>query len=142
VLAPDQLAAQDRAEEDRHEGARLDQRVAADELLGREVLREDRVLHGPEERRVQPHEEEHGHQELEVFGKEPHCGEDHNEDLDELNRAHHATLFELVGDLSGERGKEEERQNEHAARGRHELGARQAKNGNAPVCHEDHQGVF
>ena len=50
----DQTAAGERAEQDREEGPRLDQRVAADQLALVEVLRQDRVLDRAEERRCMP----------------------------------------------------------------------------------------
>src|SRR5258706_4384444 len=46
------------AEQDREKGAHLDQAVAADDLLRLQVLRQDRILHWPEDGRVQSHEEE------------------------------------------------------------------------------------
>ena len=55
-------AAEDRAEQDREERARLDQRVAGDELVVLQVLRQQRVLDRTEDRRVRAEAEERGEQ--------------------------------------------------------------------------------
>ncbi len=51
------------AGEDRQEGAHLHQAVAADQFILTQRLRQDRVLHRPEQRRMRAHgEQRHQHQ--------------------------------------------------------------------------------
>jgi hypothetical protein len=58
VAAAGEQAAEQRAEQDGDEGAGLDQRVAADQFLALQVLRQDRVLDRAEQRRVQAEQEQ------------------------------------------------------------------------------------
>ena len=60
VAEQHEAAAEDRAEEDRQERAGLDERVARDEFVLAQVLRQQRVLDRAEDRRVRAQTEERG----------------------------------------------------------------------------------
>ena len=115
VAAQDGLGADDHAEEDGQGGAGLDHRVAGDQFLALQVVGQDAVLQGPEEGRLQAHEEEHGEQELRAFGREAIGRQAHDADLEQLHRPDQARLVELVRELPGGGREEEEGQDEEAA---------------------------
>ena len=100
----DQQAAGDRAEQDRDERAHLDQAVAADQLLGLQVLRQDRVLHRAEQRRVHAHQRTARRSSSDrLLQPEPDGADHHDRDLEDLDVADEARLLELVGELPGRR---------------------------------------
>src|SRR5262249_37042170 len=107
-------ATRDRAEENRDERSRLDERVARDELVLAQVLRKDAVLDRSEERRVHAHEEQEPEEERRAPEEEPDGREEHEGDLDRLHDANDRRLVEAVGDLARGRREEEERQDEEA----------------------------
>jgi hypothetical protein len=80
-----------------------------------QVLRQVRVLHRAEEGRVRAHEED---AEIEHPGgvrREGDRREHHDADLELLHAAHDPRLVELVRELPGGRGEEEEGHDEDAA---------------------------
>ena len=86
-------AAEDGAEQDGDERPHLDQAVAADELLGREVLREDRVLQRAEEGRLNAEEEEDREEHGLVADDHRDRAERHDANLEQLHAAHESGLL-------------------------------------------------
>src|SRR5207248_1661689 len=80
-----QRAAQDGAEQNGGERPHLHERVAADQLVGAEVLRQDAVLDRPEDRRVRTHQEDDGEQERHAVQTEARGAEQHDPDLEQLH---------------------------------------------------------
>jgi hypothetical protein len=109
-------AAGDRADQDRDERSHLDHAVAADQLLGLQVLRQDRVLDRAEQRRVHAHQRERAHQQHEVVLPEARETHEHDHDLEQLDVADQPRLLELVGELARGRGEQHEWRDEHGAR--------------------------
>ncbi|MNM82627.1 hypothetical protein D3C81_946600 [compost metagenome] len=109
-------AADQGADEDGDEGAGLDQRIAADQLVLVQVLRQDRVLHRAEQGRVQAEQEQAGEQQLQAVQGEAGAGDQHDGDLQQLDQPRQAGLVVLVGELPGGGGEQEERQDEDARR--------------------------
>ena len=107
-----QRTAEDGAEQDGGERPHLHERVAADQLVGVEVLRQDAVLDRPEDRRVRTHQEDDGEQERHAVQTEACGAEQHDPDLEQLHEPDDPRLVELVGDLSRARREEEEGQRE------------------------------
>src|SRR4029077_21066442 len=62
VVEDDETAAEDRAEQKREEGAGFDQRVAGDELVRVEMLRQQRVLDRAEDGRMRAEAEQRDEQ--------------------------------------------------------------------------------
>jgi hypothetical protein len=116
VAAAGEQAAEQRAEQDGDEGAGLDQRIAADQLLVLQVLRQDRVLDRPEQRRVQAEQEQPGEQHGEAVQPEAGAADQHDGDFEQLDHARQRRLVVLVGELPGGGREEEEGQDEHARR--------------------------
>jgi hypothetical protein len=141
VRQRDQHAAEDRAEQDREERAHLHERVAADQLLLAQRLREDAVLHGPEERRVHAHHEQRAQQDRDAAQVEPHGADAHDRDLEELHRADQARLLEAVGELARGRREQEEGQDEHAPGEVHERVGRERRLRRAER-EQDHERVL
>ncbi len=110
----DQHAARDGAEQNRDERSHLDQAVAADQLLGAQRLRKDRVLHRPEQRRMHAHQQQCREQKQQVVHAEADGTDHHDRDLEELDEADEARLLELVGELPRGRRQQHERQDEEA----------------------------
>ena len=106
--------ADDRAEEDRREGAHLHDGVAADQLARIEVLRQDRVFERAEECRLRAQQEQHGEQGRHALEVERKTRQDRHGDLAELDDADQPRLLDLVGERTGGRGEQEERQDQEA----------------------------
>ena len=103
-------------QQDRDERAHLDQTVAADQLLGPQDLREDRVLDRAEKRRMDAEERQRRKHQRQALAPEAHEPDDHDDNLEELDPADQPRLLDLVGDLSGRRRKEDERRDEDSTR--------------------------
>lgn len=111
-LAQDEDAAQDGAAQDGQVGPHLDQAVAGDQLVLSQVLGQDAVLGGAEERGLCPHQEEHDDQEPDVAEAEPDGGAGHDEDLRQLHLAHEEGAVTAVREVPRRGGKEEEGEDE------------------------------
>ena len=105
----------DRAEQDRDERAGFDEAVAADKLAHREVLRQDRVLDRPEQRRVQAEQRERREQQADARQDEPGQADHHDRDLEQLDPADHPRFLVFVGELARRRRERHERQDEDRA---------------------------
>ena len=137
-----QHAAGDGAGEDRERGAGLHQCVATDEFLVPQRLREDRVLHRPEQRRVESHQEQRAQEQGQVGAHEPDRTDDHDRDLEQLDEADDARLVVLVRELTGGRRKEEERQDEERAGEVHQHIRRQRGERGGVERDQDHERVL
>jgi len=141
VAGGDGDSARQQAEDDGEIGARLDQRVAADELCVVELLRQVRVLHRAEQRRLRAHEEQDQQQGDPAFGDE-RCGrEQHEHDLEQLDAADQERLLVLVRELAREGGKQEEGQDEQRAGEVDERRGFQARDADALEDHQDDEAV-
>ena len=102
----DQMHARDRADEDGEERAGLDERVAAHELVGREMVRQDAVFDRTEERRLHTQEEQDGQLIGGVVEREADSRQRHHADFPQFHVADETRLLEFVGELT--RGGREE----------------------------------
>ncbi|MNF32832.1 hypothetical protein D3C84_136310 [compost metagenome] len=116
VRGAGEQAAGQGADQDGDEGAGLDQRVAADQLVLVEVLRQDGVLHRAEQGRLQAEQEQRGEQQFEAVCPEAGTGDQHDDDLQQLGPARQHGLVVLVGELAGGGREQKERQDEQARR--------------------------
>ena len=84
---------------------------------GLQVLRQDRVLDRPEQRRVHAHQRTARRTAATRFGSQkPTRADHHDRDLEQLDAADQARLLVLVGELAGRRRQQHERQDEDARR--------------------------
>ena len=90
--------------------------VAADELGLRELLRQDRVLHRAEQRRLDAAEEERGQEDRQAFHEEPRGADHHDAKLKCDSNGDETGFFVLVRDLAGGGGEQQERQDEERLR--------------------------
>ena len=107
-----QGAAGNHAEQDRQRRTHFNQAIAADQLLARERLRQDRVLDRAEYRGMQTHQEQHAEQQPDVVRMEGVGGQRHRADLEQLHVTDQAGLLVLLGQLSGTCRKQEKRKDE------------------------------
>ncbi|MCY1404520.1 hypothetical protein D9M71_197300 [compost metagenome] len=112
VLARHQQAGADGAEQDGEEGAHLHQRVAADQFVLVQRLRQDRVLHRAEQRRVGAHGEQRDEQQGQAAEQETGGADQHDHHLGQLQPAHQRVLVVFLAELPAEGGEQEERQDE------------------------------
>jgi len=113
---PGEQSTGQRANQDRNEGAGLDQRIAADQLLLLQVLRQDRVLDRSEQRRMQAEQEQCRHQHGEAVQREAGGSDNHDAHFKHLDHARQHRLVVLVRQLAGRRREEEKGQDEDAGR--------------------------
>src|SRR5690606_7553425 len=100
------------AEQDGEEGAGFHQRVTADQLSVVKVLRQDRVLHRTEQRRLGAQGEQ-GHQhERHAAQPEGQRAEQHQRQLRQLEAADQPVLGVFLAQLAAEGREQEERQDE------------------------------
>ena len=109
----DHQTADDFAKKNGDEGAHLDQPVAADELVLAQVLRQDRVLDGPEECRMHTHQAQRQEEQDQVAPIEADRADDHDADLEQLDETDQPRLLVLVGDLARGRREQHERCDEY-----------------------------
>ncbi|MNC08207.1 hypothetical protein D3C75_557870 [compost metagenome] len=102
----------DGAGEDGQEGTGFHQPVAADQFFLAQGLRQDRVLHRAEQRRVSPHAEQRHQHQRQVVGDEAERAYRHDRDLGQLDGPDQRILGELLAKLPAQRRKQEERQDE------------------------------
>ena len=111
-----QRVAGDHADQHRHLRARLDQPVAADQLVRLQRLRQDRVLDRSEHGGMHSHHEQHDQQQRCVMRVEAVRGQQHRADLEQLHVADDPALLVLLGQLAGSGGEQEERDDEQRRR--------------------------
>ena len=80
-----------------------------------QVLRQDRVLDRPEQRRVHAHQRERDEQQRRGCGSQKPTRRHHDRDLEQLDEADQARLLVLVGELAGGGRQQHERQDEDRA---------------------------
>ncbi len=142
IAAGDDDPADDGTEKDREKRAHGHQGVAAHQIALAEQFGEDAVLGRTEEGRLHPHEKEHEEQQRQVVDGESDPRQHHDADLPDLDQADEPPLGEAIGELTGGRRKEEERQNEDPGAGDHDLLRGHPEQAQGPVGDEDHQGVL
>ncbi len=108
-------AAEDRAEQNRQERAGFDERVARNELVLAQVLRQQRVFDRAEDRRVRAEAEERGEEQRDTALPESPGAERHDADFGNLHHARDLRLVDPIGQRSRRTGKEEERRDEQGA---------------------------
>src|SRR5262249_28652301 len=106
-------AADDGAEQDRHEGRAFDQRVAGGQLFLLQVIGQDAVFDRAEQRRDHAKQKQRDEHDPHRVQAENHHAEPRDRDFDELHVARDDRLVEAVGQLSAETGEEEERSDEY-----------------------------
>ena len=106
-------AADDRAEQDRHEGRAFDQRVAGGQLLLLQVIGQDAVFDRAEQRGDHAEQEQRDEHDRDRVQPESDDAERRDRDLGQLDVARDDRLVEAVGHLAAETGEEEERPDEH-----------------------------
>ena len=86
------------------------------------MLGQDRVFDRAEERRVDAHADERDQHQLQILEEDAGGAHQHDQDLGGLDDPHDLRLVVGVGELAGERGEEEEGQDEDAGGDRAEPG--------------------
>jgi hypothetical protein len=132
----------DRAQQDREEGAGLDQRVAEQQLVRRQQVGQDRVFDRAKERHLDPHREQQRQQERGAAGDNPDCRRHHHRDLDQLDDARKPRLVAAVGQGSGARRAQKERQDEQPAGERDQQPGRQRVAGVGAIGDHQYQRVL
>ena len=115
----DHTSTKDRAQQDREECARLDERVARDQFVFAQVLRQQCVLDRAEDGRMCAEAEERREEERHAFQPEAHRAKSHDEDLGDLDDAGDERLVDAIGQCARCAREEEERRNEDRA-GQHD----------------------
>ena len=92
----------------------LHDRVAADQLRGVEVLRQDREFERPEESGLHAEQEQHREERYHVLEVEREAGQRGDPDFADLHQANEPRLLELVGEGAGGGREQEERQDEQS----------------------------
>ena len=133
----DHTSTKDRAQQDREERARLDERVAGDQLVFAQVLRKQGVLDRAEDSRVCAEAEERREEERHAFQPEAHRAKRHDGDLGDLDDASDVRLVDAIGQRAGGAREEEERRNEDGAGQHDERCGAQARLLGQPECHDD-----
>ena len=87
---------------------------AAHDLVGPEMLRQDRIFGRAEQGRVAAHQEQGAEQQRHRFELEADEGDAHDPDLGGLDPADQPRLVDGIGDLAGERREQEIGQDEQA----------------------------
>ena len=98
--------------QNRQEGAHFHQSVATDQFILMQVLRQDRVLHRPEQRRVRPHGEQRQQHHPQVVEHEPRRAHQHDRDLAQFDQADQRILGVFLAKLPRQCREQKERQNE------------------------------
>jgi hypothetical protein len=132
----------DLAQQDSDEGAHLNQPVAADQLVGPQVLGQDRILHRPEHRRMHAHQRERAEQQRQVAPVEPDRSEHHDADFEQLDDADEGRFLELVRNLARGRGEQHERSDEGRGGDVHQIVGRQRGQRGGLERDEDDQRVL
>ena len=125
--------------QDREERPRLDHAGAAHDLVGAQVLGQDRIFGRAEDRRMHPHQEQRGEQQRHRFDPEADQRDEHDRDLGELDHADQPGLVPRIGNLAGKRGEEEIGQDEQPGRDRRELRGLARIGGVKPEIGEEQQ---
>src|SRR5262245_41587826 len=92
----DREAAEQGAEQDRQEGAHLDETVAAKKLVAFEMLRQDRIFDWAEKGRLDASQEDRQELQPHLVGEQADGGERDDYDLDELDAARQHGLVEFI----------------------------------------------
>ncbi|MNP05616.1 hypothetical protein D3C76_975710 [compost metagenome] len=96
--------------QDRQEGAHFHQAVAAYQFIFPQGLRQDRVLHRPEQRRMGAHGEQRQQHQRQVIEHEADGADRHDGDFPKLDQADQRVLGELFPELPGQGREQEKRQ--------------------------------
>ncbi len=118
--ARDKLAAGDGADQDRHEGSPLHQRIAGGEFADRQLIRQHGVFDRPEQRGNDAEQPERDEQERDRMQEEAAGSERRGEDLGEFQPPRDDRLDEFVGKFAAEAREDEEGKDEDRARDRHQ----------------------
>ena len=142
TVMPGYEHAGDRPEQNRDKGAGLDERISEQELMRREQIRKDRVFERAQERRLDPHHKQDDEQCRSAAEQHARCRRNHQRNFAELDQPDQPRLVVLVGELTGGRRAQEERQDEEPAGERdHDL-RRSLRGGVGAVGDHQHQGVL
>ena len=104
-----QQTARDGAEQDGEKGSGLDHRVAGDQFIGMQVLRQDRVLDRAEQRRLCAHQKQHRHQRPDVLAEKRRRRAGHDHHFGGFDEPRQLRLVETIGQLSSGGAEEKER---------------------------------
>ena len=118
--AGDEQATGNGADQDRHEGSALHQRVAGGEFADRELVRQHRVFHRAEQGGDDAEQAEGYEQQRNRMQEEAAGGEGGGENLGELQPSCDDRFDVFVGKLAAEAGQDEKRKDEDGARDRHQ----------------------
>ena len=124
------------AQQDGHEGAHLHHAIATRELALRQMLRQVGKLDGPEQRAVQPHQEDTAQQHGDVLPHKTPGRQQHDGDLQALDEADQHRLVELVCQLPAGGGEQQEGQDEQ--RPDHQAGHRRWQPGHLQLVGHEH----
>ena len=104
-----------RAEQDGEKRRPFDQRVARPQFLAREMVGQDAVFDGAEQRAEQPEGHKRCEQKRQRFGPEPGRCQERRADLEQFQAPGHQRLVETVGELPSQRRYQEKGGDERAA---------------------------
>ncbi len=107
-------AAGDRAAQDGDIGAGLHHAGAAQHFVLLQMLGQDRIFDRAEERRMDAHADQRDEHQLQILEEDARGAHQHDADFGGLDDPHDLRLVIRVGELAGERGEEEEGQDEDA----------------------------
>ncbi|MNO67744.1 hypothetical protein D3C76_585550 [compost metagenome] len=102
----------DGAGEDGEEGAGFHQPVTAHQLFLAQGLRQDRILHRAEQRRVGPHTEQRHQHQPQMVGDKAQRTNRHDHDFGQFDCPDQRILGELLAKLPAQRRKQKKRQDE------------------------------
>ena len=118
------------ADQDGHERTGFNQRIAADQFISVQMLRQDGVFDRPEQGRMQPEQEQRRQQRRQTGEEKAGSGNPHDEHFQHFHQTGQHCFVVLVRQLSGGGGKQEEGQDENSRRQIGEQFRRQRR----PLC--------
>ncbi|MNH85541.1 hypothetical protein D3C73_379820 [compost metagenome] len=98
--------------QNRQEGAHFHQTVATDQLIFTQRLRQDRILHRTEQRRMRAHGEQRQQHQRQVIEHEADRADRHDDDFPEFDQTDQGVLGKFFPELPGQRREQKERQDE------------------------------
>ncbi len=105
-------AAQRRAQDDRHEGAHLQEPIAARQVFVGQHFGQDAVLGRTEKRRVQAHQKNRRQHHLNISRNKSAASENHDGDFKDFYRDEKGALAINIGEMAGVAGKQRGGQDE------------------------------